>query len=739
MLAEREAPAQGKREKVSALAQEAALAFFVPCCTRGLLSYCQLLWCQRVSKQWNADVLVALRHLSCLDFRASCVDGALPPPPADAPGAYHVLHHRNSRRTLSRDDVCAMPGRNAQAGASQEVTLDQCPAEVTDVAIALERVGPGNLVHLDLSQATGLYRELPKGSSDDLFAQAITLEREGGTSTQTHELRVRCTAAGPLMLWEDTKKWVDQIKKISKTKQQILQVLAIDEHTLDEWYRGDNRSPSITTSLRQRIKIFMDRRLQQKRAHEQRGDDDSGDDNSGKTPAPMSGGGSGARKPSLLRIPYYGQIGTLLIAKNPPLTTLIYPNLRTTLSMKVVRHFTGLTRLDLSTPRLADDYGLYRNSFRPVFPDTLAAGISSLTCLQHLDLSGNFLGPRFLDIALQMTSLRELHLENIVKSVFFEDDEDMDIDIGRLWWRQGGPEVWKKLEQSLAKQSRLQVLNLEGSGCVPIGAAEAISRALGSLHQLQHLCFPPLGQRLTTLDCEAIASLSLLQSLDMHEANRQEGREAFVSALRSNGGLPYLRTLRLRRDIRCLYWDSCCESACSSLVKCLPHMPALETLCLHNWNFTKRYESGFTDEDQFAHNLWRGLAVHCTKYSRLCRLNLEPCEIGGRKGLALLAKEAANMSSLRSLCVKVSMEKHSGERITRREFLEIRALLPPLIALDAAVEFRKPQFDDYDRDNCEYEPRSYRGDGDQGEYSSDEIWDDDEEEEEEEEEEFGGL
>ena len=97
------------------------------------------------------------------------------------------------------------------------------------------------------------------------------------------------------------------------------------------------------------------------------------------------------------------------------------------------------------------------------------------------------------------------------------------------------------------------------------------------------------------------------------------------------------------------------------------------------------------------------------------------------------------MSSLRSLCVKVSMEKHSGERITRREFLEIRALLPPLIALDAAVEFRKPQFDDYDRDNCEYEPRSYRGDGDQGEYSSDEIWDDDEEEEEEEEEEFGGL
>jgi hypothetical protein len=179
MLASRGAPAQGRREKVSALAQEAALAFFVPCCTRGLLSYCQLLWCQRVSKQWNADVLVALRHLSCLSFRASFVDGALPPPRADAPGAYYVLHHRNSRRALSRGQ------------ASQEVTLDECPAEVTDVAIALERVGPSNLEHLDLSHATGLHRELPKGFSDDLF------------------------------LREDTKTWVDQIKKSSKTKYAI--------------------------------------------------------------------------------------------------------------------------------------------------------------------------------------------------------------------------------------------------------------------------------------------------------------------------------------------------------------------------------------------------------------------------------------------------------------------------------------------------------------------------------------
>ena len=152
MLAEREAPAQGKREKVSALAQEAALAFFVPCCTRGLLSYCQLLWCQRVSKQWNANVLVALRHLSRLSFRASYVDGALPPPPADAPGAYHVLHRRTSRRALSH-------------GQASEVTLEQYVAEVTDVVIGLERVG-SNLVHLDLSHATDLHRDLPEAEAE---------------------------------------------------------------------------------------------------------------------------------------------------------------------------------------------------------------------------------------------------------------------------------------------------------------------------------------------------------------------------------------------------------------------------------------------------------------------------------------------------------------------------------------------------------------------------------------------
>jgi hypothetical protein len=80
ILAEREARAQVRGETVSALAHEASCAFFVPCCMRGFLSYCQLLWCQRVSKKWNTNVRVALRHLSRMDFVTSYLDGVLPPP-----------------------------------------------------------------------------------------------------------------------------------------------------------------------------------------------------------------------------------------------------------------------------------------------------------------------------------------------------------------------------------------------------------------------------------------------------------------------------------------------------------------------------------------------------------------------------------------------------------------------------------------------------------------------------------
>jgi len=40
-----------------------------------------------------------------------------------------------------------------------------------------------------------------------------------------------------MVLWEDTKKWVDQIKKASTSKQQFLQDLLIDEHILESWYR----------------------------------------------------------------------------------------------------------------------------------------------------------------------------------------------------------------------------------------------------------------------------------------------------------------------------------------------------------------------------------------------------------------------------------------------------------------------------------------------------------------------
>jgi len=46
-----------------------------------------------------------------------------------------------------------------------EVTLEQYVAEVTDVVIGLERVG-SNLVHLDLSHATDLHRDLPEAEAE---------------------------------------------------------------------------------------------------------------------------------------------------------------------------------------------------------------------------------------------------------------------------------------------------------------------------------------------------------------------------------------------------------------------------------------------------------------------------------------------------------------------------------------------------------------------------------------------
>ena len=65
--------------------------------------------------------------------------------------------------------------------------------------------------------------------------------------------------AHPMVLWEDTKKWVDQIRKATPDKQKFLQYLQIDEQSLEAWYTGHSAPPQTTTRLRQQIKLYMDK------------------------------------------------------------------------------------------------------------------------------------------------------------------------------------------------------------------------------------------------------------------------------------------------------------------------------------------------------------------------------------------------------------------------------------------------------------------------------------------------
>ena len=43
--------------------------------------------------------------------------------------------------------------------------------------------------------------------------------------------------ADPRVLWEDTKKWVDQIRKASTSTKQFFADLQIEESVLSDWYR----------------------------------------------------------------------------------------------------------------------------------------------------------------------------------------------------------------------------------------------------------------------------------------------------------------------------------------------------------------------------------------------------------------------------------------------------------------------------------------------------------------------
>ena len=65
--------------------------------------------------------------------------------------------------------------------------------------------------------------------------------------------------ASPTALWENTKKWVDQIRKATPDKQKFLNHLQIDESSLEAWYTAGSASSDTTKKLRQQIKLYMDR------------------------------------------------------------------------------------------------------------------------------------------------------------------------------------------------------------------------------------------------------------------------------------------------------------------------------------------------------------------------------------------------------------------------------------------------------------------------------------------------
>ena len=68
--------------------------------------------------------------------------------------------------------------------------------------------------------------------------------------------------ANPTVLWEDTKKWVDQIRKASRSQAEFLGILQIDQETLQQWYAnppGRHGPPGTTTKLRQQIKLHLER------------------------------------------------------------------------------------------------------------------------------------------------------------------------------------------------------------------------------------------------------------------------------------------------------------------------------------------------------------------------------------------------------------------------------------------------------------------------------------------------
>jgi len=87
-------------------------------------------------------------------------------------------------------------------------------------------------------------------------------EKRESMTSRVFQQQPQTSNANPTVLWEDTKKWVDQIRKASRSQAEFLGILQIDQETLQQWYAnppGRHGPPGTTTKLRQQIKLHLER------------------------------------------------------------------------------------------------------------------------------------------------------------------------------------------------------------------------------------------------------------------------------------------------------------------------------------------------------------------------------------------------------------------------------------------------------------------------------------------------
>lgn len=108
-------------------------------------------------------------------------------------------------------------------------------------------VGAPMCVH-GAARTPGLTRDCPFCNRR---APAPAVAASASLHTQTVSLRV---------LWDDTKKWVNQIRKEVATAERLLRVLQVDKAQLTLWYSAVPASAASTVELRRRVAAFYRQR-----------------------------------------------------------------------------------------------------------------------------------------------------------------------------------------------------------------------------------------------------------------------------------------------------------------------------------------------------------------------------------------------------------------------------------------------------------------------------------------------